>query len=158
MCLPKGEEVKKQDVVKYLGIYVGNNPSWKPHTDSIRRKYLESLATLRCNSTYLSSWTEKLLYQTLILPHLDYCAVVYHQCSETLSNQIERIQNCSMSLRGSSWVGPLYKQEDILQPCYKSIDVSPDELLNACQPSLRQTLPLIIPKRGEPTNYISKDH
>ena len=34
-----------------------------------------------------------LLYQALILPHLDYCSVVWSSCGITLSKRIERVQN-----------------------------------------------------------------
>ena len=42
--------------------------------------------------------TRKMLYQTFVLPHLDYCAVVWRSCEATLDKNIERIQNYAMRL------------------------------------------------------------
>ena len=38
------------------------------------------------------------MYHALVLPHLDYCSVVWHSCGATLSTQIKRIQKYSMRL------------------------------------------------------------
>ena len=48
---------------------------------------------------YLPSRVRKLLYQTFVLPHLDYCLAVWHSCGVTLSQKIERVQNYAVIMR-----------------------------------------------------------
>ncbi len=39
-----------------------------------------------------------MLYQSLALPHLDYCAVAWHMYGSTLSDRIERVQNYGLRM------------------------------------------------------------
>ncbi len=41
---------------------------------------------------------KKKLYNAMVLPHLDYCSVVWQECSKKLQQQVERIQNYGMRL------------------------------------------------------------
>ena len=43
-----------------------------------------------------------MLYNTLVLPHLDYCCAVWMECGVTLCQQIERLQNYGMRIITSS--------------------------------------------------------
>ena len=35
----------------------------------------------------------KLMYQSLVLPYLDYCSFVWANCNQTLKNEVQRLQN-----------------------------------------------------------------
>ena len=37
--------------------------------------------------------TLKIMYNTLVLPHFDYCSLVWHNCSQMLKSKIQRLQN-----------------------------------------------------------------
>ena len=39
-----------------------------------------------------------MMYNSFIMPYLDYCQVLYNPCSRVLSDQLERIQNYAMRL------------------------------------------------------------
>ena len=41
---------------------------------------------------------KKLLYQSIVLPHLDYCAVVWTECSREDATKLERVQKKGMRL------------------------------------------------------------
>ena len=64
----------------------------------MRRKCLRGLAQLYRVKKALLIRLRKLLYQTLILPHLDYCAVVWAECSKADEDKVERLQNRGMRL------------------------------------------------------------
>ena len=49
----------------------------------------------------------------LVLPHLDYCSVVWHECSKELSQTLERVQNYGMRLILSK--APRTPSEDLRQ-------------------------------------------
>ena len=46
----------------------------------------------------LPSTTKKQLYNALVLPHMDYCSVVWQECSRQLRQKLERVQNYGMRL------------------------------------------------------------
>ena len=83
-------ELLRQDLVKHLG-----RGEWKSHIDRVRQKCFAGLASIR-RAGYLPCHVRKLLYQSLVLPHLDYCAVAWHSCGVVTSDRIERIQNYAM--------------------------------------------------------------
>ena len=56
------------------------------------------MAAIRKSSTYLPTATRRLLYNALVLPHLDHCSVIYNSCSVNLSDQLERVQNYAMRI------------------------------------------------------------
>ena len=55
-----------------------------------------ALSTIKRSSSFLPINTRKLLFNSLVRPHLDYCSVVWHSCNSTISKRIERIQNYGM--------------------------------------------------------------
>ena len=63
-----------------------------------RRTCLARLAMIRQAGHHLSCHIRKLLYQSFVLPNLDYCSVVWNSCGVVLSSKIERIQNYALRL------------------------------------------------------------
>ena len=90
------EEITHLNSIKYLGVVVDKDLNWKPHITEVRRKALAAIATSRRARGYLPVQTRKLLYNTLVLPHMDYCSVVWHSIGTTLSQSIESVQNYAM--------------------------------------------------------------
>ena len=64
----------------------------------MRRKSLAGLTAIRRARTYLPVKTRKVLYQSLVLPHLDYCCVVRNSYGTGLSDRLERVQNYAMRM------------------------------------------------------------
>ncbi len=75
---------------------------WKDQVSHMRKKCLASLSKLRRVFPALPVTTRKMLYNALVLPHLDFCSSVWHHCGETLTKRIERIQKYAMRLITSS--------------------------------------------------------
>ena len=81
--------------------------SWKDHVEAVRRKCLGGLAQLHKVKDALSMRLRKLLYQSLILPHLDCSAVVWAECSKGDADRVQRLQNRGMRLiLGKEWDHP----------------------------------------------------
>ena len=81
---------------KYLGIVVDEGLSWSEQIGYIRRRSLSALAAIRKVSLYLSSNVLVTLYNAFVLPYLTYCCVVWHFCSKTSSDNLQRVQNYVM--------------------------------------------------------------
>lgn len=88
-----------EEKVRYLGVEIDRNLTWKDHVCKVRRSCLSNLARLSRVSSFLPFETKKRLYNALVLPH---CCVVWMECGATLRHEIERLQNYGMRLITSS--------------------------------------------------------
>jgi len=77
---------------------VDQNLTWEQQVSKVRQKSLAGLAFIRRASAYLPSSTRCLLYNTLVLPHLNYCSVVWHSCGKTIGDQLECVPNYAMRI------------------------------------------------------------
>ena len=82
--------------MKYLGVLVDRELSWMDHVRKVRIKSLNALGMIRRIRSCLPVITRRTLYNALVLPHFDYCSVVWHSCGTTLSQKLERVQNYAM--------------------------------------------------------------
>ena len=64
----------------------------------MRQKYFIGLTKLRRIGRNLPMATRKILYSALILPHVDYCSVVWDQLTRELEHKVETIQNVGMRI------------------------------------------------------------
>ena len=68
----------------------------KEHVQSVRRKCFTGLAKLRRLRDVLPPKTKKQVYNGLVQPHLDYCSVVWQECSRESRRSLERVRNYGM--------------------------------------------------------------
>ena len=85
-----------RDSVRYLGLTIDKDLSWKTHVSNVQKKAFAAIVCIRRASQYLPVKIRKILYNSLVLPHLDYCSTVWHSCNQTLSQSLERTQNYAM--------------------------------------------------------------
>ncbi len=101
------EVLRKCDKVKFLGVIVDRQLSWKDCVEAVRRKCLGGLTQLHKVKDALPMRLRKLLYQSLILPPLDYSGVVWAECSKGDADKVQRLQNREMRLiLGKKWDHP----------------------------------------------------
>ena len=65
---------------KYLGVLLDNTLSWKDHIEYIGHKISSRLGILLRSRKALPKPTFQMLYNTLVLPLLDYCSPVWDSC------------------------------------------------------------------------------
>ena len=81
--------------MKYLGVILDDHLTFDEHITYILTKSFKKLGILRHARDYLGRKTKILLYKSLILPHLDYCDLVY-MCTTAINLQkLQQIQNCA---------------------------------------------------------------
>ena len=66
---------------------------WKEQVKMVKRKACAGLASLRRLQHVLPTTIKKNVYNAIVLPHLDYCSVVWLDCSKKLCQELEKIQN-----------------------------------------------------------------
>ena len=77
-----GTELNKQSSVKYLGVLIDHDLTWKAHVHHLRRSCMARLAMFRRAGHHLPSHVRKLLYQGFVLLNLDYCSVLVRSSVE----------------------------------------------------------------------------
>ena len=60
-----------------LGVTINHNMSWENHINSTVSKINKNIALLRRIKRYLPVQTQKLFFNVHILPHMDYCSIVW---------------------------------------------------------------------------------
>ena len=90
--------VEQREKAKYLGVWIDEGLTWKTHIEAVQRTCFGGLAKLRRHRDSLPALTRKNIYNTLVLPSLDYCCVVWQECGKVLQQRLEQIQNYAMRL------------------------------------------------------------
>ena len=92
------ENVEQTDNVKYLGVHLDENLKFDEHVDKLVGKINRGLGILKRSSFVVEKDSLLTIYNTIILPHFDYCAVVWGSCNDTLITRLQRLQNRAMRI------------------------------------------------------------
>ncbi len=88
-------KIERVDEMKYLGVILDEHLTFDQHINYIIHKSSKKLGVLRRAREYLNKTTKILLYKSLILPHLDYCDLIYMCTKEENLAKLQQIQNCA---------------------------------------------------------------
>ena len=81
--------LQKQKSVLYLGVTVDKHLHWHLHIDTVQKMCLGKIAPSE-EPVPISQVT---LYLSFVLPHLEYCSVVWNNSGATLTSRLECVQN-----------------------------------------------------------------
>ena len=88
-----GDTVSFVDEVLSLGVILDNTLSWKQEVHHVSKKVNRALYGLRFIKECTSQSLRKRLVESLVIPHLDYCSVIYAGASHNLRIQLQRLAN-----------------------------------------------------------------
>ena len=57
------------------------------------KKAAKGIEMLRRSKHLFDRDTLKTIYNAFVLPHFDYCALVWNNCSKTFQNKLQKLQN-----------------------------------------------------------------
>ena len=77
---------------KYLGLNFDQHLSWNLHVDHVTKSVSKYIGLFYRIRKYLSQESLKILHNSLLLPRIDYCDIVWGNCGEGLRGRIERLQ------------------------------------------------------------------
>ena len=89
----EGNEIKKVDHAKSLGLTIDDRLSWSKHIDDICKKITSGIGALKRLRPFVSTSTAIQIYKALILPHFDYCSTVWDGLSLHLNDKLQKLQN-----------------------------------------------------------------
>ena len=86
--------IKRVTKAKLLGVIVDEKLSWGDHiNDIVVPKVLKGLQMLRALRPLLSVPQMASLYNTLVLPHFDYCSSLWGNLGKVLRDKVQKLQN-----------------------------------------------------------------
>ena len=120
--LPKLEisdmEIKRDTVTKFLGVFIDENLTWKPHIGSICKKISKNIGILYKARPYINASLLKQLYSAFIHSHLNYCNIAWASTHKTKLERLYRQQKHAIRLINSkdrySPSKPLFLRSKIL--------------------------------------------
>ena len=84
--------LRQASTVKYLGINIDQNLTWKCHVECVLRRVRGKLYSINRNHNVM-----KILYQAHILPIIDYCDVAWVPTNSCHLKRLEGVHSCFVS-------------------------------------------------------------
>ena len=82
----------KKDNVNFLGITIDKHLTWNQHVNNVSISIAKGIGILYKVKNYLLEDSLLMIYNTLILPYLNYCNIVWGNCHKTKLNHILLLQ------------------------------------------------------------------
>lgn len=86
------EPIQQVVECKYLGILIDDNLLFSSHASYITSKIAKKV-NLIGRLRHVSTWTKLLIYKTIVLPHLNFCATILYLLNNTQIHEIQKKQN-----------------------------------------------------------------
>ena len=107
-----------KDFVKYLGIMIDSDLSWKNHIDFICHKISKSIGIIAKLRHYMPRHLLLTIYNTLITPYLTYGISAWSYCAKTHLNRLlilqKRVLRLFFSCRACEHAIPLFIKSNCL--------------------------------------------
>ena len=112
------QSIQQVDTTKFLGTIIDSKLNWTAHVNNVHVKVARPIGVLNKLKHFLPAITLKTLYNSLILPHLSYCNIVWgNTCSSRLYSlhilQKKAIRNISLA-KYRAHTKPLFKKHKLL--------------------------------------------
>ena len=89
---------------KYLGITVTDDIDWGQHISDINIfRATKTLGFLLRNLALAPIHTKEVAYKTLVRPHLEYAAHIWHPYNNTQTSKVEKVQRTAASWTCRRW-------------------------------------------------------
>jgi hypothetical protein len=85
--------IEQVETFKYLGIIIDENLSFKNHASYVTNKIAKKINLLGRIGRDLSVWSKLTIYNTIISPHLKYCATILYLLNSTEISVLQKKQN-----------------------------------------------------------------
>ena len=106
--------IEKVEQFKFLGLTLDSNLNWKKHSDNITNKCSQIIGILNRLKQILPQNIKIMLYNALLLPHINYCLVTWgYQCKRINILQKRAIRIITLSTYNCH-TAPLFKKLKLL--------------------------------------------
>ena len=88
-----GMPINRVSHTKSIGVYLDENLIWNEHINQISRKIASGIGALKRIRSFVPDTTLQFIFNSLVQPYFDYCCVVWDNCSKTLADKLQKLQN-----------------------------------------------------------------
>ena len=88
-----GQPIERVSKIKYLGVMIDDRLTFKDHCEYIAKKMSKKVNFLRRIRNRLDMKTALLLFDSLIVPHIDFCSSILFMLNEGDLHTLQLIQN-----------------------------------------------------------------
>lgn len=92
------EIIDSEEEVKYLGVIVDRQLNFKKHIGKICAKIAKKINFINRIRHNVDDETVKNIYNTIVLPHFDYCSSVLFMCNEQSIADLQKLQSRAMRI------------------------------------------------------------
>ena len=85
--------IKRVRNSKTLGVLIDEHLTWDGQLESVQTKVSRAIGMLRRVRKVVPKTTLTKVYNAIILPHFDYCSLVWDNCSDYLIDKLQKLQN-----------------------------------------------------------------
>ena len=85
--------IQKVSSIKFLGLHLQENLSWKLHMEHVLTKVRCGLSIVRKVKSYLNQESLFILYHTMIMSHILYCITIWCHDNKTIVQKLQRSVN-----------------------------------------------------------------
>ena len=89
----EGEELKKSECIKILGVHIDQNIPWVTQTSHVVKRCFGTLLAINKLKDVLPKTTVKTLVQSLVFPHFLYCLPAWAPHTEKQRKRVEKVIN-----------------------------------------------------------------
>ena len=90
--------IQRVTSTKFLGVTIHENLSWKLHIDQICSKMMKAIGIMNRMKTFLPQHTLRMLYNTLVVPHMTYSCEVWGTTYPSNLAKIMKIQKKALRI------------------------------------------------------------
>ncbi len=95
------QQIDRVSTFKYLGLWLDETLTFEEHIGQISKKVNKRLGILSKIRKNVNIDPALMLYKCLVLPHLEYCDVVWDNCASKFKDTLQKLQNraCKLILK-----------------------------------------------------------
>ena len=91
-------KINRVSSCKFLGVEIDEKLTWLPHIKQVEKKISSALFMIRHIRYKINRTTALKLYDTLILPYLNYCNILWGNAYKSHTSNIFRLQKRALKL------------------------------------------------------------
>ena len=87
-----GNLIKRVQFTKCLGLLIDEELKWSKQIENVSKLTQKNISMIKRAKSFLPQKSLKLLYNSLVLPRLDYCSVVWSNRFHSYKTKLQKIQ------------------------------------------------------------------
>ena len=149
-----GNKIEQISHTKFLGVYIDEHLTWDEHIKQISSKVSKSIGILWKLKPFLTSKLLLVVYNTLVLPYLSYCNLIWSSACDTRIGKLFVLQKRAVRIIDKAeylaHTEPIFKKLNLLTVQ----DLGKQQVATFVYRFLKNDLPTIFSKYFVPTTDV----